>query len=113
MFQPIFLLPSIPEQHEKRVAAIEFMKTIDNEIASFYNFTERSMQMIKHYSKHALTTIGTAPHLIVWARLIDFSYWPAKVLGTTKYMVHVCFFGTNDDENDDNCINTDFDLRHN
>lgn len=41
--------------------------------------------------------VCSKPHLIVWAKLKGFPFWPAKVMGITlQHMVNVRFFGDHD-----------------
>ncbi|XP_055307301.1 uncharacterized protein LOC129571519 [Sitodiplosis mosellana] len=80
------------ENDAKTMAARYLLDSIDAEIAFIKKCTECYTQVIKH-PKRWFTMTCTELHLIVWAKIVGFNYWPAKVMSATEQMVNVRFFG--------------------
>lgn len=45
---------------------------------------------------NVITDVCAVPHLVVWAQLKGYPYWPAKVIAVTKRRCEVIFFGQHD-----------------
>lgn len=46
--------------------------------------------------ENVIMSVCAVPHLVVWAKLKGYPYWPAKVLAVNKKRVEVIFFGQHD-----------------
>lgn len=46
--------------------------------------------------ENVITDVCSVPHLVVWAKLEEYPYWPAKVVAVNKKKVEVIFFGQHD-----------------
>ena len=75
------------------MAAKDVLNCIDAEILFIKKCAECYIEAVKRNPKQSFTMVCTEPHLIVWARLGGFSYWPAKLMSATEHMVNVRFFG--------------------
>lgn len=82
----------ISENHEKTKTARTLLNYIDDEIEMLEKCAECYSRSFK-YPKRWFVMVCTEPHLIVWAKLIGFSYWPAKVMSINGDLIKVRFFG--------------------
>lgn len=46
--------------------------------------------------ENVITNVCAVPHVVVWAKLEGYPYWPAKVVAINKRKVEVIFFGQHD-----------------
>lgn len=95
----------ISEDHEKTTAARYLLNYINGEIESIKKCAECYSQAF-NYPKRWFTMVCTEPHLIVWAKIVGFNYWPAKLMSIDDQQVNVRFFGdhTHADVSAKNCF---------
>lgn len=46
--------------------------------------------------ENVVTTVCNVPHLVVWAKMDSYPYWPAKIVAVKKKRVEIIFFGQHD-----------------
>lgn len=86
----VFFLTS--ENHEKTKAVQLLLESIDGEIDMIKECIECYFNACK-YPTQSFTMVCTKPHLIIWAKVKGFSYWPAKIKSIKGEEVNVNFFG--------------------
>lgn len=92
VLQPKFLFSLTLENHEKTKAVQLLLESIDGEIDTIKECIECYFNACK-YPTHWFTMVCTKPHLIIWAKVRGFSYWPAKIKSINGEEINVHFFG--------------------
>lgn len=80
------------DEHEKTLSSRKLIGFVEGEI--------KSVKTCADCYEHAnidpdnwFTKTCTEPHLLIWAKIKGYSYWPAKVMSVDGQGVNVRFFG--------------------
>lgn len=83
------------ENNKLLTAAKALVKSAKHESTEIESCSE--CYLAANTKKDWFKDVCSKPHLIVWAKLKGFPFWPAKVMGlTVQHMVSVRFFGDHD-----------------
>ncbi|XP_055306175.1 zinc finger MYND domain-containing protein 11-like [Sitodiplosis mosellana] len=83
-----------PVKHDMVKTAKSLAKYLELEIESVKKCAECYSNANKNPDTMAWFTVVCAkPHIVVWAKLEGYDYWPAKVMFVDKKLINVRFFG--------------------
>lgn len=79
--------------HDKTKRAKMLLKYVIAEIESVKKCIQCHLNSLK-YRYHWFTMVCDEPHLIIWAHMKGYRYWPAKLMSVDEQQVNVRFFGS-------------------
>lgn len=89
------LILAITVSHEQMETAKSLVDYLEGEIEMLKKCPECYSNAYRHPNT-GFTKTCEEPHLIVWAKKMGFTYWPAKMMCIDGQLIHVRFFGDHD-----------------
>lgn len=81
-----------PKNSKIQTAADKLVEYVDEDIFSLKTCLECFENAVKSPDT-SFTIICNRPHILVWARMENFIFWPAKAMSAANGKVHIRYFG--------------------